>query len=115
MDFSLYMNECQIPLLPSCCGERAFPKLAIKSWAKLVSNGATVNNIMIQGLILSFAGLSQADRNFTFLSLEESMLKLNPRSENVNAGCRNGSTINAVCPVLPSSFPLRVMTVKELA
>lgn len=70
---------------------------------------------MIQGLILSFAGLPEADRNFTFLSPEESTMKLNPRSENVNTGCRNGSTINAACPVLPSSFPLRVMTVKELA
>lgn len=81
----------------------------------MVSNGDIVDRIIIQGLIFRFAEAPEAGRISTFSSLEESVMKQDPRAANVNPGCRNGYTATAACPLLPGSFPFfRVTTVKEL-
>lgn len=74
-----------------------------------------MDNIIIQGLIFRFAGAPVADRIFASSSLEEPIMKQDPKSENINTGCKNGCTTDAACPLLPRSFPsFRVTMVSKL-
>lgn len=71
-------------------------------------------NIIIYRLIFKFVGAPKAEGIFTFSSLEELIMKQDPKSENINIGCKDNCTISAACPSLPSSFPSsRVTAVKE--